>query len=79
MKEKRGCFRCECGTDSLREERCPMIQLDLNPEERQVLIESLTALIGDLGMEIADTDRQDYRNELKLRKETLQKVVKALG
>jgi len=56
-----------------------MIQLDLNPEERQVLIESLTALIGDLGMEIADTDRQDYRNELKLRKETLQKVVKALG
>lgn len=56
-----------------------MIRLHLNSEERQILIDSLNALISDLGMEIADTDRLDYRNELKMRKETLRKVVKALG
>lgn len=55
-----------------------MIQLDLNPDERQTLIDAIRSQVGDLGMEIADTDRQDYRNNLKKKRETLQKILKAL-
>lgn len=56
-----------------------MIQLDLTAEERETLIDALNNQIGDLGMEISDTDRHDFRQELKKRKETLRKIVQALS
>jgi hypothetical protein len=55
-----------------------MIQLDLTPEEHRILVEVLSADISDLGMEIADTDLQDYRQTLRERKQTLAKVLHAL-
>lgn len=55
-----------------------MIQLDLNPQEQQILKEALESYISDLRMEIADTDKQDYREKLKHRREILDKVVGAL-
>ena len=55
-----------------------MIQLDLDGEERQILIEALDDLLGDLGMEIADTDRKDYRDGLKKRQGALRKVLQTL-
>lgn len=55
-----------------------MIQLDLNPQEQQILKEALESYISDLRMEIADTDKQDYREKLKHRREVLDKVVEAL-
>lgn len=55
-----------------------MIQIDLNREEKEILMEVIHADIADLGMEIADTDLQDYREVLKKRKRTLAKVLEAL-
>lgn len=52
-----------------------MLELKLSSAEHQVLVEVLDAAIADLGMEISDTDLQDYRNMLKERKQTLVKLV----
>ncbi|BCR06771.1 hypothetical protein DESUT3_38400 [Desulfuromonas versatilis] len=55
-----------------------MIQLNINAEERQILLEVLSADISDLRMEISGTDALDYREALKKRKAALKKVVSAL-
>jgi len=52
-----------------------MIRLDLNEEERGILLEILETDHSDLRMEIADTDRQDFREMLKGRKAVLAKVI----
>jgi hypothetical protein len=44
-----------------------MIQLMITEEEQKLLIELMENEISDLRMEIADTDRQEYRNMLKSR------------
>jgi hypothetical protein len=56
-----------------------MFQLDLNPEEKEILISILETCLSDLRMEIADTDSQDYRDTLKQRKRVLSKALNALG
>jgi hypothetical protein len=56
-----------------------MLQLDLNPEEKEILISILDSCLSDLRMEISDTDSQDYRDVLKQRKEVLLKTLGALG
>ena len=55
-----------------------MLELKLSSAEQQVLVEVLDAVIADLGMEIGNTDLQDYREVLKERKQTLLKVVGSL-
>ena len=55
-----------------------MIQLDLSNEERLVLLEMLETDLSDLRMEIADTDRQEFREMLKGRKAILAKTIEAL-
>lgn len=55
-----------------------MIQLDLTPEELKALLEVLDMCISDLRMEMCDTDRKNFREEIRERKEVLQKVVEAL-
>lgn len=52
-----------------------MLELKLSAAEQKVLAEVLDAAISDLGMEIANTDLQDYREVLKARKQTLIKIV----
>jgi hypothetical protein len=56
-----------------------MIQLDLTPDEAQILKAALESYLGDLRMEIADTDSMDFRETLKDTKATLKKIVEALG
>lgn len=56
-----------------------MVRFDLDSEERQILIEALQGMLGDLGMEIADTDRKAFRDELKKRKGALRKVLDAVS
>ena len=56
-----------------------MIQLDLDDQERETLVTVLTSYLSDLRMEIADTDRQDFRDMLKERKVVIGKVLTALG
>jgi hypothetical protein len=56
-----------------------MVQLELDPEERDELVNVLRSSLSDLRMEIAATDGVEYRDALKVRKELLVKVLAALG
>jgi predicted RNA binding protein with dsRBD fold (UPF0201 family) len=55
-----------------------MIQLDLTPDEAEVLKDALENYLADLRMEIAGTDSMDFRETLKDTKATLRKIVEAL-
>jgi hypothetical protein len=55
-----------------------MIQLDLTPDEAEILKTALESYLGDLRMEIAGTDSMDFRETLKDTKATLKKIVEAL-
>ncbi len=54
------------------------VQFEMAGEELDVLIEVLENEISDLRMEIADTDRFEYRMGLKARKHVLEKVLEEL-
>jgi hypothetical protein len=56
-----------------------MIQLEITGEERDLLIEILESDISDLRMEIADTDRQAYRDMLISREVLMKKIQHELG
>ncbi len=55
-----------------------MIHIDLSEEERDMLAEVLETYLSDLNYEIADTDTSTFRDQLKLRRTTLEKVLAAL-
>jgi hypothetical protein len=52
--------------------------LDLQPEERDVLLEILEEALSDLRMELADTDNAGYKEELRKRKDILDHILKTL-
>ena len=55
-----------------------MVNLDLTDEEIEVLHIVIDSYLSDLRMEIADTDRKDFREMLKHRKQVLIKVLDEL-
>jgi len=44
-----------------------VVRIELSAEEVEMLREILQSYLGDLRMEIADTDQMDFRELLKLR------------
>ncbi len=56
-----------------------MLRVDLMPDEIVILRDVLANDLSDLRMEIADTDRLDFRERLKARKAVLTKVLDAIG
>lgn len=54
------------------------MQLSLGPKEQEILAWALKATISDLGHEIADTEKHEYRQDLKERKAVLQDILKRL-
>ena len=56
-----------------------MIPIDLTNDERSILIDVLESALSDLRMEIADTDQMDFREALKVRRDVLTRVLRALG
>ena len=58
--------------------RCTMLELDLDRDELEILADFLETRLADLRMEIGRTDRQAYREMLKLRKRVLQKTIACL-
>ena len=56
-----------------------MLQLDVNDDEKTILKEVLESYLSDLRMEIADTDRMEFRDMLKQRKAVLIKTIEALA
>ena len=55
-----------------------MIELELTPRERELVVEVLQSSLSDLRMEIADTDRMEFREALKEQKEALRKLLFAV-
>ncbi|MFV1950911.1 MAG: hypothetical protein ACC630_02970 [Nitrospinota bacterium] len=54
------------------------MELKLDEKQVEVLKNFLESEISDLGMEIADTDQKDYRDELKEKKEVLKGILASL-
>lgn len=55
-----------------------MIHLDLDALEQKTLMETLESYLSDLSYEIADTDRFEFREELKARRNVLNKILIAV-
>ncbi len=55
-----------------------MFSVELNEEEKLILAETLERSLKDLSYEIADTDDHDFRENLKNRREVIQRVHSAL-
>jgi hypothetical protein len=55
-----------------------MAQLDFTHEEIEVLLEILQSDQSDLRMEIANTDRKEFRDHLKETKGVIQSVIQKL-
>ena len=55
------------------------MEITLDRDERQILRAILENELSDLRMEMADTDRKEFRDLLSRRKAVLQKVVDTLG
>lgn len=51
-----------------------MTQLEIDEEERQILLQLLDTCISDLRMEISNTDNINYKDMLKHRKDILIKL-----
>ena len=56
-----------------------MPTLELDPREAAILAEVLTDYVSDLRMEVANTDSQDVRDDLKAREEFLKDLLLRLA
>ena len=41
------------------------IEINMNDEEKEIIMQALQECLSELNMEIADTEQMDYREELK--------------
>lgn len=55
-----------------------MYSLDLNREQAAILRRYLKSALSDLSVEIAGTDRYEYREEIKAERELLEQVMAKL-
>lgn len=55
-----------------------VVQIEMTPEEAQILLEILEVYLSDLRMEIADTDQMDFREGLKRREVFLKELIQKL-
>ena len=56
-----------------------MVQIELTPEERDILLSLLDSCLSDLHSEIIRTENYEYREMLKNRKLALLKLSEALS
>jgi hypothetical protein len=61
-----------------RHQEAAMVHLDLTPDERDLLQSTLEACISDVRLEIRNTDRLEYKDELKRREAIFKKLLAAL-
>ena len=54
-------------------------KLELTDDEALLLKEILQSYLGDLRMEIADTDLQSFRNKLRSNEELIKRIIDRLG
>ena len=56
-----------------------MTSLELTQQQAEILRQVLETYVSDLSMEIADTDRQDFREGLKAKQSILKELIKRLS
>ena len=56
-----------------------MPKLELTDDEARLLKEILQSYLGDLRMEIADTDLQSFRNKLRSNEELIKRIIDRFG
>jgi hypothetical protein len=66
-------------TNKMAYRRNIMIRLELTDDDAKVLKNALESYLSDLRMEVADTDRQNFRDELKQEETTIKKILGALA
>ena len=66
------------GGKAAGKEETMVLNVELSPADREILVDVIDTCLSDLRMEIAHTDRQEFREQLKRRKEVLQKVLDRL-
>ncbi len=54
------------------------MKIELNNKERETLSEALQSYLSDLTSEIAHTDDRDFRDNLKDKRTTLEKIAERL-
>ena len=54
------------------------MKLELEENERKLLVELLESAVSDLSTEIGHTDSADYRNELKARRASVRTLIERL-
>jgi hypothetical protein len=57
----------------------PPPQLELDAKEAVTLKETLESAVSELGYEIANTDAKDFRDQLKQKRDVLQRLVGQLS
>ncbi len=55
-----------------------MLQFDLRPEDRDLVVDIVTAYLGDLRVEIGDTDDFDYRSKLEAEEKAVREILDTL-
>ncbi len=55
-----------------------MVRLELDDEQCSALAEVLEEYVSDLRIEIGHTERKNYRDEIKRRKEVLDRILGAV-
>lgn len=55
-----------------------MLQLNLRPEDRDLLVDIVEEYLGDLRAEIGDTDNFDYRSKLKAEEKAVREILDTL-
>jgi hypothetical protein len=56
-----------------------MATIDLAPDEIEKLLEILKSYLSDLRLEVGDTKKKSYRDDLKEQEEFLKSVIERLG
>jgi predicted transcriptional regulator len=54
------------------------IKLNISSQDAEIIIEILEDYLADLSMEITDTDSMEYREKLKSKRTSVQRVLKSL-
>ena len=54
------------------------IELNLTEDEKNIIEDFLENNISELSMEITDTDKMEYREKLKIKRNALNKLLKSL-
>ncbi len=54
------------------------IEINMNDEEKEIIMQALQECLSELNMEIADTEQMDYREELKYKRTVIKNFINQL-